>query len=236
MITSNFYTKQAKKHYVPKIGSIGMVIFTLLWVVLSLFAIPCTGVEAAVPKPEEISGEYHYYAVDADHHGSGDPMSDSGTRRLILQGNTLYMIAGGKSVGTAYNAQTGTAHWTIKDGKSTDSLSLRFSKGADGKVHASGTYRFGKNVFSVNATKTRSIAGAPSAPAGKSQPKNPALKNQKKSDSAKSDTSQQKRTAKQSSDTGNHDSSNNDGHSQQQDSEYDDRNDLPSSLNLRCSQ
>ena len=38
MITSNVYTKQAKKHYVPKIGSIGMVIFTVLWVILSLFA------------------------------------------------------------------------------------------------------------------------------------------------------------------------------------------------------
>ena len=57
MITSNVYTKQAKKHYVPKIGSIGMVIFTVLWVILSLFAFHCTGVEAA-PSREDICGVY----------------------------------------------------------------------------------------------------------------------------------------------------------------------------------
>ena len=45
--------EQAKKHYVPKIGSIGMVIFTVLWIVLSLFAFHCSGVEAAVPKPAD---------------------------------------------------------------------------------------------------------------------------------------------------------------------------------------
>ncbi|MBQ6424999.1 MAG: hypothetical protein IJJ93_07035, partial [Acidaminococcaceae bacterium] len=234
MMAVNFYTKQAKKHYVPKIGSIGMVIFTVLWVVLSLFTFHCTGVEAAVPKPEEISGDYHYYAETGDKD-SFIP-NDSGTRRLILQGNTLYMVTEGASVPAAYNAQAGTARWTYRgDTGWSETISLRFSKGADGKVHASGTFthissKGERDVYSVNATKTRSIAGAPSAPAGKSQPKNPALKNQKKSDSAKSGTSQQKKTAKQSdNDTGNHDSSNNDGHSQQQDSEYDDRNDLPSS-------
>ena len=44
--------EQAKKHYVPKIGSIGMVIFTVLCVALSLFTFFCPGAEAAVPKPE----------------------------------------------------------------------------------------------------------------------------------------------------------------------------------------
>ena len=141
MITSNVYTKQAKKHYVPKIGSIGMVIFTVLWVILSLFTFHCTGVEAAVPKPEEISGEYHYYAhrIYAD---SGRPKS--GNQKIIFRGNTLYWYPdGGTSVRLSYNAQSGTARGFYRDKhKQTNTLNIRFHKESDGDLYASGTLTF----------------------------------------------------------------------------------------------
>ena len=169
MMAGNFYTKQAKKHYVPKIGSIGMVIFTVLWVILSLFTFHCTGVEAAVPKPEEISGEYHYYAhrIYAD---SGRPKS--GNQKIIFRGNTLYWYPdGGTSVRLSYNAQSGTARGFYRDKhKQTNTLNIRFHKESDGDLYASGTLTFtyyssGKphtDWYSVEAKKIRSIVAAPS--------------------------------------------------------------------------
>ena len=59
MMVSNLYRGQAKKHNTFRTGFIGTAILTVLWVVLSLFAIPCTGVEAAVRKPEEIQHLVH---------------------------------------------------------------------------------------------------------------------------------------------------------------------------------
>ena len=169
MMAGNFYTEQAKKHYVPKIGSIGMVIFTVLWVILSLFTFHCTGVEAAVPKPEEISGEYHYYAhrIYAD---SGRPKS--GNQKIIFRGNTLYWYPdGGTSVRLSYNAQSGTARGFYRDKhKQTNTLNIRFHKESDGDLYASGTLTFtyyssGKphtDWYSVEAKKIRSIVAAPS--------------------------------------------------------------------------
>ena len=195
MITSNFYTKQAKKHYVPKIGTIGMVIFTLLWVVLSLFAFHCSGVEAAVPKPEEISGDYHYY-----HESDGGRSHGSGSAQLILQGNTLCVYFWGEPIPLTYNAQAGTAHgsYTDKHGQYI-TVSLRANKGADGKVHVSGTHSItfsyeGKKrtwVYSINATKTRSIGVTPSGE----------KKTDKDSEKTKKDTGQKNQNQKQSTES-----------------------------------
>ena len=46
MMVSNLYRGQAKKHNTFRTGFIGTAILTVLWVVLSLFAIPCTGRQA----------------------------------------------------------------------------------------------------------------------------------------------------------------------------------------------
>ncbi len=240
MMAGNLYTEQARKRYAPRTGFTGAVLLAVLCVALSLFTFFCPGAEAAVPKPEEISGDYHYYAEDTQP-GGGTPMSDSGTARMILRGNTLYWVAkDGKegSAAAAYNAQTGTARWTFKD-EGTTTLSLRFYKGSDGKVHASGTYTMvykdGKSdVFGVNATQTRALGGAPAvpaAPADKSKDKNPAAQNQKKTDSAKSNAGQQKKKdsaksgAKQQKNAGK--KSDVDDSARQQEAEHDDSNDLP---------
>ena len=237
MMAGNLYTEQARKQYAPRTGFTGAVLLAVLCVALSLFTFFCPGAEAAVPKPEEISGDYHYYAEDTQP-GGGTPMSDSGTERMILRGNTLYWVGKEGSAAAAYNAQTGTARWTFKDGGTT-TLSLRFYKGSDGKVHASGTYTMvykdGKSdVFGVNATQTRALGGAPAAPAApadKSKDKNPAAQNQKKPDSAKSNAGQQKKNgsqksgAKQQKDAGKKSDYNDSA--RQQEAEHDDRDDLP---------
>ena len=61
MIAGNSCVRQVKKHNPFRTGFIGTAILTVLWVLLSLSVLPCTGVEAAVPKPEEISGDYRLY-------------------------------------------------------------------------------------------------------------------------------------------------------------------------------
>ena len=85
MMVSNVNARQTKRSYTSGTRLVVTVILTVLWVVLSLFASSCTDVEAAVPKPEEISGEYQYYAKDTNGSGSSD-----GTRRLIFKGNQSF--------------------------------------------------------------------------------------------------------------------------------------------------
>ena len=72
MMVSNVYARQTKSSYASGTRLVSTAILTVLWVVMSLFAFSCTGVEAAVPKPEEISGDYHYYhESDGGSYGSG---------------------------------------------------------------------------------------------------------------------------------------------------------------------
>ena len=182
-IASNFNSAQINKCYAPRATLVGTVILSALWIALSLFALPCTGAEAAVPKPEEISGEYHYNVGSDNGFSVYNP---SGTLRMVFQGNSLYMIVTGEepAAASSYNAQAGTAHWTFKDDGGTTTTSLRFSKGADGKVHASGTHTYinpkgKKYVCSVNITQARSLGGASADKDSKVK------KNSDKNDSAK---------------------------------------------------
>ena len=116
MMVSNLYRGQAKKHNTFRTGFIGTAILTVLWVVLSLFAIPCTGVEAAVPKPEEISGEYHYYEENIERKRKGISGHGSGTVVVVLRGNTLQLDGmWTENVRLPYNAKTGTAHTSFTD-------------------------------------------------------------------------------------------------------------------------
>jgi hypothetical protein len=164
MMVSSFYMRQERKSYWLGARLVCTSILSVFGIVLTLFVFFCTGVEAAVPKPEEISGEYHYNV------GKNDEgiyiANSSGTLRMVFQGNTLYMVVRNESyAATYYNAQAGTARWTIKDDGGTNTTSLRFSKGADGKVHASGTFTYTNPkgnaiVCPFNATQTKSLGGA----------------------------------------------------------------------------
>ena len=174
--------RQVKKHNPFRTGFIGTAILTVLWVLLSLSVLPCTGVEAAVPKPEEISGDYRLY-IKKTGNDSGSGLlkaGDDGTARLILQGKTLQLnsVWPGHvqlNVQLAYNAQKGTANQkgaanissTDKHGQvQVQFFSIRFSKGADGNVQASGFFTVsfkGKSNTQTSyysATKVSSVGNA----------------------------------------------------------------------------
>ena len=201
-MSGNLYTEQAREQYAPRTRFTGAVLLAVLCVALSLFTFFCPGTEAAVPKPEEISGEYHFRQIDRGLLNGDNP----GSAILILRGSTLQLdnVWAG-NVQLAYNAAAGTAHtsFTDKHGQ-LNVYNLRFSKGDDGKVHVSGSVvvhwsyegKSHQQVVTINGTRTRALGGAPTAPAApadKSQDKNSAAQNQKKTDSAKSNAGQQKK-------------------------------------------
>ena len=229
MMVSNLYRGQAKKHNTFRTGFIGTAILTVLWVVLSLFAIPCTGAEAA-PSREDICGVYSISAKMEYATGHG-------TMTIRLRGNNYTVSYGGEDLSEYrhrsfnYNPVTGRAEVTFYNDKITDgpygpgvdTAVLNFS-GSGNNITLTGT----DGLFRLSGRRIRAIAAEPGAPVDKPQSKQ--SDPQKNQSPAKPGANQQKDTTKQSdSDTGNHDSSDNDGHSQQQDSEYDDRNDLPES-------
>ena len=141
MIASNSYVGQTKKLSLPQTRLVGTVILTVLWVLLSLFAFPCTMAEGAVPSREEIPGTYNA--------GTAAPNGVA----VWFKGDTL--IFGGVSAGT-YDPATGTAFRSDKSGH----VRVQFTKDAKGKVSMRAEQFFRGNPKSKIPNETVTYAGS----------------------------------------------------------------------------
>ena len=108
--------KNISGFFSQKFYTVLLVTFVLVvGVMLSLFAIPCTGAEAAVPTKEEIPGIYNTDAVGVEVKFEGDTLNFGGIQ-------------------CTYDPATGTASYSSASGY----VRVQFTKDANGKISVRG--------------------------------------------------------------------------------------------------
>ena len=190
----NLSSKQAKKLYGLRKRLVGTALLTVLWVLLSLFALPCKGAEAA-PSREEICGAYSISATFIDHKGEV-AAHGQGTMTIRMRNNSYTVTYGGEDMANYmhstfdYNSDTGRASLQYYDDKGKlQSAELTFSgsgngvtiKGTTGKIKAHNGY------FKISGRMTRAL---PPTPSHKPKP-------QQKPSTQNQNTNQQKENSEQ---------------------------------------
>ncbi len=130
MMTKDLSAGQENKVDKSRKMFVSTALLAALWVLLSLFVLPCTGAEAAVPSRKEIPGDYDLQ--------DGSPWLSV----LFYENGTLMIFPGDDCT---YNPDTGTA--------TSKYIQVQFTKDVNGKVSMRGKY-FDRKIDAIRIPRS----------------------------------------------------------------------------------